>query len=498
MKLNLTLKVALGAMAALMAACVAALTPTPVTAPSEDSRAGITLAPCQLSAPGMATRLSAECGSWTVFENRAAGSGRQIRLRVAVIKTLSRNPAPDPLFFLTGGPGQAATESYPQLALAFSRISTERDIVLVDQRGTGQSNPLTCPLSETAESEADIKQGLEDCLPTLDADPRFYTTALAMDDLDDVRSALGYEHINLYGVSYGTRAALTYLRQYPQHVRTVILDGIVPSDEALGLDVARDAQRALDLLFARCEAESDCREAFPAVRAEFAAIDQTLREASVAVALTHPVTGEPTTYTLSHASFVQSLRLLTYAPETVALLPLLIHTTFTTHDYQLFAAQAMLISESLNASISEGMGYSVLCAEDEPFFTDEAAARANAGTYLGDMQTEQLRQVCAVWPRGETPPNFKQAVRADVPVLLLSGEADPVTPPENGEHAQQTLSNSLHLIVPGQGHNVIGRGCLPQVAADFIERGSLAELDVACVEAIRPMPFFLTFAGPEP
>lgn len=492
MKLNSSRKAVLGVMAVLLlTACVATLTPTPV--PSV--RAGLALAPCQLSAPGVATRLAADCGTLTVFENRAAGSGRQIHLRVAVIRTLNRNPAPDPLFFLTGGPGQAATESYLQLALAFSRINTDRDIVLVDQRGTGQSNPLFCP---AVADDAQIKQWLEHCLSTLDADPRFYTTALAMDDLDEVRAALGYEQINLYGVSYGTRAALTYLRQYPQHVRAVILDGIVPSDEALGLEVARDAQRALDWLFARCETDADCRGAFPAVRSEFDALNQTLLEAPVDVSLTHPITGEPITYTLSHEAFVQSLRLLTYTPETVALLPLLIHTTFITHDYQLFAAQALLVSDSLESSISEGMNYSVLCAEDEPFFTDAEVAEANGNTYLGDAQTEQLRQVCAVWPRGEVPADFKQAVSAAVPVLLLSGEADPVTPPENGEHARQTLSNSLHLIAPGQGHNVIGRGCLPQVAADFVERGSLAGLDTACVQAIQPMPFFLTFAGPAP
>jgi pimeloyl-ACP methyl ester carboxylesterase len=277
-----------------------------------------------------------------------------------------------------------------------------------------------------------------------------------------------------------------------------MLDGIVPSDEALGLDVARDAQRALDMLFARCEADADCRAAFPDVRTEFAAIVEALTTAPVVVSLTHPLTGEPTTISLSHASFTQSVRLLTYAPETAALLPLLIHTTHVTRDYRLFAAQALMVSESLSASISEGMGFTIHCAEDEPFFTDEQAARANAGTYLGNWQTEGLRQVCGVWPRGDVPADFKQAVSADAPVLLLSGEADPVTPPENGEQVKRTLPNSLHLIAPGQGHNVIGRGCLPQVAAHFVERGSLAGLDTACVETIRPRPFFLTFAGPGP
>jgi pimeloyl-ACP methyl ester carboxylesterase len=482
-------------LALILAACAA---PEATTAPSAPSLA---LVPCHLSAPGLSDRLAAECGALTVPENPADPAGRQIELRVAVVGARGRGPAPDPLFFLTGGPGQAATESYLQLAPAFAEINRQRDIVLVDQRGTGQSNPLDCPLAEDPleiDTLEEAAQAARACAAALDADPRFYTTALAMDDLDRVRAALGYQQINLYGVSYGTRAALAYLRQYPARVRAVILDGVVPPEEALGLDVARDAQRALDLIFDRCAADPACARAFPALRADFDALAARLDAAPVPVTVDDPLTGAPVSFDFTYDLFAGTVRLLSYAPETVALLPLLLHTARARDDFSLLAAQSLLLGGQLAESISQGMGYSVLCAEDAPRLDPARAEAANAGAYLRNAQTDQLASVCAAWPRAEVPANFYAPVAADTPVLILSGEADPVTPPENGDQVAVALPNSRHLVAPGQGHNVILRGCLPRLAASFIASASVLGLEAACVSAIQPMPFFVDFTGPMP
>ena len=330
----------------------------------------IVLEPCHLSAPGSSTRLPAKCGTLTVYEDRAALSGRQIVLNIAVLPALSRDPAPDPLFFITGGPGGAATQDYLPVRSAFQRINQDRDIVLVDQRGTGQSHPLDCPPSEDPLSSSDdevLEQELTHCLNQLDADLDLYTTSIAMDDLDQVRAALGYDKINLYGVSYGTRAALTYLRQHEDHVRTVILDGVLPQDEPLGISIASDAQRALDLIFERCAADSACAQAFPDLRQDFKSLLESLDQEPIAVALSHPTTGEPTEVNFTREQFAQTMRLLSYSQETVALLPLLIHTTQTTGDFSRLAAQHLLVSQRLEGNISEGMSHSVVCAEDAPF-----------------------------------------------------------------------------------------------------------------------------------
>lgn len=484
----------LAAFVLLLAACNA--NPAPPTPQGEPA---IKLEPCLLSAPGIPGQVRAECGKLSVFEDRAAGAGRMIELNLAVVPAVSRSPAPDPLFFLTGGPGQAATESYPLMSEAFNRINQKREIVLVDQRGAGKSNPLACEeMEQEPEPGEDLAPWLLACLAKIDGSPALYTTPIAMEDLDQVRAALGYEKINLYGVSYGTRAALTYLRQYPQRVRAVILDGVVPQDEALGIDVARDAQRALNMIFERCADDSACTQAFPNLDASFEALLASLDARPVEVSLPHPTSGEMETLTFTREMMGSAVRLLSYAPETAALLPLLIHTAHARQDFSLLAAQYLIVAGQLEESISSGMGYSVLCAEDLPFIDWEEAERRNAGSYLGNQETDLLYKVCQVWPRGDIPAGFKEPVQSEVPVLLLSGDSDPVTPPENAEEAARTLPNSLHVVVPGQGHNVVFRGCVPRLSTAFIEAGSVQGLDTSCADQFQPAPFFINFSGPNP
>ena len=473
---------------------------TPAQTEQAPLAAAIPLRDCQLSAPGIATRMPARCGKLSVPENPQEPTGRQIELNLAVIPAVSRSPASDPLFFLTGGPGQAATESYLQLSFAFGRINQKRDIVLVDQRGTGASNPLECSALDEPETESssDTEQFLKSCLERLDADPRFYTTSIAMQDLDQVRAALGYQQVNLYGLSYGTRAALTYIQMYPEHVRAAILDGVVPQDEPLGPDVAPDAQRALDKIVARCQRSADCRAAFPDLADKFQSLQADLSAQPISVKLVDPVSGELVEQTFDQQQFASVVRLLSYAQETVALMPLLLDTAYQRGDFSPMVAQYRIVAGQLRDSISNGMGYSVLCSEDFPIIDLRAAEQRGQGTYYGDQEIQQLQQICSIWPAGQIPENFHDPVRADLPVLLLSGEDDPVTPPENAAHAAETLSNSLTLVAAGQGHNVIYRGCLPNIAYDFIDAGSLTNLDTSCVQEIAPAPFFTNFSGPQP
>jgi pimeloyl-ACP methyl ester carboxylesterase len=461
---------------------------------------GIKLQPCQISAPGTTNHVTANCGTLTVYENRAAGSGRQIDLNIAIVRAVSRKPEADPLFFIPGGPGEAATESYALLATAFNQINQKRDIILVDQRGTGKSHPLQCP-DDAGSSQAasdpgpqEIQAELKKCLAALDADPRFYTTAIAMDDLDQVRAVLGYDKINLYGGSYGTRAALAYMRQYPEHVRSAILDGVNPTDWSLGLSSPADAQRVLEAIFERCSADADCHKAFPNVQEEFVALLKKLDQGSVTVDLDHPASGERTSLTITRDVFANTIHQLSYTAETAALLPLLIHSAYARNDYSRLAAMTLSTSSQISSSLSPGMRFSVICSEDQPFFAGQELPEG----YLGDMVTRSFDNICQVWPHGAIPADFKQPVRSAIPTLLISGELDPATPPSNGEQAARTLSNSLHLVVPGMGHINIFRGCIPKIANDFIDQGSIKNLETACVQELKPMPFFINFNGPIP
>lgn len=479
----------------LLTACSPAnSTPVPPVQPA------IELQDCLLSAPGSAMRLDARCGKLEVFENRETNSGRKISLNIAIIPAISRNPLPDPLFFIPGGPGEAATETYLLVYSAFNRLNQKRDIVLVDQRGTGGSNPLKCTMADAGEGsgemsgEEDTKAVIEECVSQLDGDLRFYTTQYAMQDLDEVRQALGYPQINLYGASYGTRAALDYVRQFPDRVRTVILDGVAPPNWVLGPTSAADGQRAIEAIFRRCQEETACAQAFPDVAQEFQSLLAMIKDSPAEVELDHPLTGEPTNFTLDRDTFANAVHLLSYTPETAVLIPLLIHSTYEEQDFRRFAAQAMTTFETFEQSISNGMRFSVLCAEDVPYFPPQATTQG----YLDSFVVDTFREVCAYWPTQPVSPDFHEAVVADIPVLLLSGEADPATPPANGELAAKTLSNSQHWIVPGMGHINIFRGCIPNLATDFIDQASFEGINSACVQDIASMPIFVNFNGPIP
>jgi pimeloyl-ACP methyl ester carboxylesterase len=489
--------VLLGISLILFTGCDAA-TPTP----TPQASVTIPLSSCQLSAPELSISVSARCGKLAVPENRDSPTSRMIDLNIAVVPAASAEPAPDPLFFLAGGPGQAATESYPQISFAFNEIHKNRDIVLVDQRGTGKSNPLICPSpgpgSENSTNATDLTSWAEDCLKQLDGDPRYYTTSIAVQDLDQVREALGYERINLYGVSYGTRVAQTYLRQFSDRVRATILDGVVPQNEDLGLNVARNAQHAIDLIFQRCAENSACQSSFPELNSEFTNLVESLKNNSVKTNVVHPVSGEIQNIEFTRDALANTIRLLSYTSETAALLPLQIHTAQTSTDFSLLAAQYLIVADQVDQGIANGLNYSVLCSEDIPFYTPEQADQANQGTYMGNLQTNQLFEICKVWPRGEIPPDFKQPVHSNAPVLMLSGEDDPVTPPSNAEMAAKTLTNSLSLIAPGQGHNVIYRGCLPLIASNFMDTATVQGLQTGCLQGLEPMPFFVNFSGPVP
>ena len=446
--------------------------------------------------------IKARCGTLQRPLDPADPDSPLLDLFVAVVPALSLEPAPDPLVPIAGGPGQASSQFYAGFAGAFEDVRRDRDIVLLDQRGTGQSAALECDVdddefSDSFSAEETIAAARE-CLDSLPYDPRFFTTSVAVEDLEALRVALGYQQFNLYGISYGSRVAQHFLRRYPDSTRSVILDGVAAPQIALGPGVAVEAQRVLEAIFDRCAESEACAETFPQIGQEFKALQTRLADTPVTLDIANPVTGQHEEIEFGDGELAAALRLLSYSPSTVALMPLLVHEA-AQENYLPLAAQYMMIVENVTASMSIGMHNAVVCAEDAPFFSGENIDRQTLeATYMGPLQIDTLDAICSVWPTGPLDEEFKLPVKSDIPVLLLSGEADPITPPRYAEMAAVDLGNALHLVGRKQGHGQAPRGCMPEIIGDFVASADIDTLETDCLERVFAMPFFLGFSGPSP
>ena len=447
--------------------------------------------------------VDAYCGTLKVYENRDTQQGRQIDLNIVVLPALSSDPKPDPFFFLAGGPGQGAAQMAKPLRELFRQIIVDRDMVLVDQRGTGKSNPLNCldeqddSLKSFAEPEEVAFDKLKTCMSGYDADLRLYTTTIAMDDLDDVRAYLGYDTINVYGGSYGTRAALVYLRQHGDRVRTVVLDGVAPTNMRLPLFAPRDVQRAFDRLIADCEADPVCNTTYPNLGTRARAVMARLEKDPPLVSITHPRTGERGEIRMTARMVAGILTMTLYQPLAASLVPALIERA-EHDDFQNMLALATMNDTGAPPNMSIGMQLSVLCAEDAPQITPQDAARQAEGTLFGLHVMKLQRDACAFWPRGAVDASFYEPVQSSVPVLIMSGDIDPVTPPVWGEQVARTLPNSTHVVLPGTGHTAGGTGCGRRLIKAFVDAGTADNLDTSCVKNLTRPPYFISPAGPSP
>jgi pimeloyl-ACP methyl ester carboxylesterase len=473
----------------LLAAGSPASAPTPV--------AKLQLQPCHV--PG--TEEEVRCGTYPVWEDREAQKGRRIDLNVIVLPALGPDRAPDPIFYFAGGPGEGASTTIDWVK-DLKELRRRREIVLVDQRGTGKSNPLRCdfygnPVDlQRAAGDLYPPEAVERCRAELEkvANLRLYTTAIGMDDVDQVRSALGYDRINLLGGSYGTRAAQVYLRRHPGSVRSVILDGVAPVDETIPLHHAYAGKRAVDLLFAECAADAACHAAFPRLADELRAVFERI-DRGVTVPLKDEKTGKTVQVRPSHGLVAEGIRFFLYnGGDGENTLPLQIHRAFQ-GDLAPLVETSIRRRIGIDQALSMGMLFSVTCAEDLPWIDAAAAARETKGTYLGDYRIAQQKRACARWPRAAAPADVHTPVRSTVPVLLISGERDPVTPPEFGARVARSLPNSLHLILPHGSHGGIGASpCADGIARDFLDRAAVQGLDTACVAKL-PAARFATASG---
>lgn len=460
--------------------------------------------PCSLTGSGGNGNLQAECAIWKrpLDPSATATSQEQIELFVARLASTAIDPARDAFTIINGGPGGSSIDMMVDLAPVLQAFTRERDVIVIDQRGTGRSTPLDCTALTDTTDEIDIAQTIEltqECFNELPYDPRFFSTSVAVEDLEALRRSMGYEQLSVYGVSYGTRVALQFLRVYPDSLRSVVIDGVVPPELSLGSNIAINSQRALEAVFARCATSPVCDEHFPNLHQAFDRLSKRLQTHTVPLQLQHPVTGAPTQLDLTYGHLTIWLRLALYAPETTALIPLIIDQAANHENYLPVAASALRMLHDLTVSLTYGMHNAVVCTEDVPFFDDASEDFATLEkTYLGREMYDSLKAMCSVWPAGVIHSDMKKPVISDVPTLVLSGEFDPITPPAYGEAVLPGLSRSLHVVAPGQGHGTISRGCMPRIILKFVETASIEELDTSCTRHLGTYPFFIDLMGPPP
>lgn len=446
----------------------------------------------------MSTRADADTGLrisegvYHVYENRVEQRGKILALEFIILHSPAEKPL-SPLFVLAGGPGVSATTYAP--AMKYNPVLNQQDIVMVGLRGTGGNNRLHCPLSSGDELQGYLDSVfrlpmLRVCLEKLqkEYDLTQYSTPNAVDDLEEIRQALGYRKISLVGFSGGTRVALVYMKRHPRSIRSAILNGVVPFSFKNPLYHASAAQASLNKVFEDCRNDSRCRSAYPEVEKKFQQILARLEKEPAEVTIPHPESGEPVKIRLDRDDFAEAVRFMLYRLQSNRRLPYLINRAYT-GDYRPFAVLAVHNARQLEQILSMGLLLCVTCAEDVDRITEAEIQRETRNTFLGDVRVREQKAACAIWPRSSLSPDYADPVTADIPVLMLSGTHDPVTPPRLSRALAEQLPRVLHLVVPGT-HGV-GGDCLTRIQMAFLKNPDVKQIDTSCAEQIGLPPFFI-------
>ncbi|HEY2866020.1 MAG TPA: alpha/beta fold hydrolase [Pyrinomonadaceae bacterium] len=438
---------------------------------------------------------SVQCGTFRVFEDRQKKSGRTIDLNVIVLPAVGERKF-DPMFDLSGGPGAAATLDLELIMKELPQYRQGRDIVLVDQRGTGNSNPLRCePLpGHTALDEMYPVAYVQRCRESLEksADLTKYTTEIAIDDLDDIRRWLGYKKIDLWAISYGTRAAQVYVRQHGDAVGHVVLTGAIGTYHKMPFYHAPNAQASLDLLLTECERDERCHAAFPAIKQETGALFVRLKRGPIKAIYQDPQNGSPTSYLVRGEIFAESIRTWLYTRDTTQQIPFVIHEAALGNFSPFLKRVLRADGPDLNSFIADGMYLSVTCAEDVPYIDVADADRLSRKTIFGNYRVLQQKRACANWPKGKIGADYRRAVTSDVPVMFVTGALDPVTSPRWADELARGFRHHVMLTISEQGHGPVGLtniDCEDSLIIRFISDLPIGEADKVCLSNMQPPPF---------
>jgi pimeloyl-ACP methyl ester carboxylesterase len=468
----------------------------------DDSRGPGAAQPIDLQTCDLPAGLAGRCATYEVYENRTTKSGRKIGLNVVVVQALDPGQAEDPVFWLEGGPGAAASNAVGVVARNYlAGLRSTHDLVFIDTRGTGRSHPLRCDDIGDVPANLDVYFGklfpphlVRACRDELEkiADLTQYTTPIVIEDLDEVRAALGYRRINLIGSSYGTLTAQAYMRRYPDHVRSAFLLGVATPDFRLPLPFARATENALNLTFADCAADAACHAAFPNLKSESDAVLARFARGPVQVTLYDQNTRTERAVTLERENYVERLRFMLYSTGGARFVPLVVHRAFL-NDFRPFQTVAARYSLG-RMTTARGLYFSMTCAETVPFIKEEEIVAETEGTMLGDRRTRAHLAACREWPRGQVPPDHATPAASMVPAVLFSGDADGATPPWIADAAAKYFPNGRLIRASRSGHQIDGP-CAWDLMVAFVRNPVASDLDISCVTRFRRPAFEIRMPG---
>jgi pimeloyl-ACP methyl ester carboxylesterase len=447
--------------------------------------------------PGLNLRM--RCGMLTVPETHGAAGheARTIRVAFAISPARGHREGDEPVLVLLGGPGGSATGQLRGVISDYKALNRHRDVVLVDQRGTGRSSPLHCTFGSVAPDSSVAGRFLppehvRGCVERLSAsaDLSRYTTSEFVADLELLREALGVSRWNLHGTSYGSRAAILYTQRHPQRVRAAILVGVVPPGLRMPMTLGPDADSALDKVAADCAADEQCARAFPNFRAEVDSIARRLETAPALVQGEDPRTGKATTVPYTRGMFGMAVRGAMYTGWGASNLPSMIHQAYH-GDFAPLMKRGSRDSRRMAQSGVAGLFLAVTCAEDVARADRDSTIALNEASTMGAARARSFFAACAEWP--ERPHAIEwDSTLLTPPVLMMVGDADPATPPHWAELAMLSAVNGRLVVVPQGGHVLTGLNgmeCLQRLQSDFLTRPEPAALDVTCLQEVRRPPF---------
>lgn len=436
-----------------------------------------------------------KCGQVQRPLDPAKPNGKKIDVHYVVLPSQDRNKLPDAVFLLAGGPGQSAVAAAGFGDTVLGKLNRRRDLVFVDQRGTGKSAPLRCPELEESnkilDKEATLKL-IQSCQQNLQklpyGDLQFFSTSIAVQDLEAVRLAQNYGPINLVGASYGTRVGLEFLRQFPQSVRRLVIDGVVPPDLSL---LASDAKPALEGIFADCLKNTRCNTAYPDLAGSW---KRLLASTPRQFTFTHPRLGTSMNAQIGRDDLISMVFKGLYSPSTTGVLPYAI-TQAEKGKLDPLLTMSGSFNQAGPGGLVMGMHYSVWCGEA---YANPRAA-AGKGDEFAEVMGDMYDKICAKWPRAEIPKEFFTTPNTKSPVLLLSGGIDPVTPTRNGDQIAKALGNKArHISIENAGHGLLMQGCVREVVDKFLAAKTdedALKVDATCV---RQIPRPLVWLAPAP